>query len=167
MEQRGTAFDIVVEAERRINAPAEFIYSLIANYTTHHSQFLPSAISNLVVEKGGYGEGTAIVFDVTLGGRTRKVKALITEPRAGVLQETSVNDGTITTFEVIQDADASLVRIRTEFVSASGIQGWFERRFAPGMLRKVYREELANLDTYAQQQAAVGISSREPAVAMQ
>lgn len=166
MEQREQAFDILVEAERRINAPAEFIYSLIANYTTHHSEFLPSAISNLVVEKGGIGEGTVIVFDVKLGGRTRKARARITEPRPGVLQETIVNDGTLTTFEVTQGSDSSLVRIRTELSSASGIQGWFERRFVPRMLRKVYEEELANLDAYALQQVARTINLREPVAAI-
>lgn len=146
------AFDVQVEAERRIDAPPGLVYSLISDYERHHPAFLPDAFSNLTLEEGSVGEGTVIGFDLKLGGRSRRIRAHISEPRSGVLQETDLDTGAITTFEVSPEDDASRVRIQTAFASATGIQGWIERRFAPGMLRKLYTEELDNLDAYARRQ---------------
>lgn len=146
------AHDVQIEVERWITAPAGRIYPLIADYRTHHPAILPPAFSNLTVEQGGAGDGTVISFDLRLGGRTRRMRALITEPRPGVLQETDLELGAVTTFEVIQQLNASRVVIQTGFTSAPGIQGWFERRFAPAMLRKLYQQELDNLATYVSRQ---------------
>jgi hypothetical protein len=158
-------FDVQVEESGRVNAPAATTYGLIADYTTHHPAFLPPAITNLTVEQGGYGDGTVVSFDVRLGGRSRRMRARISEPREGVLLETDLDTGGVTTFIVTPDGAASRVTIRTEFTSAAGLTGWIERRFAPSMLRKVYRQELAHLDGYAQQQAAAGSPVGEPSPA--
>ncbi|HEX5166882.1 MAG TPA: SRPBCC family protein [Thermomicrobiales bacterium] len=156
-------FDVQAEESGRVNAPAATAYRLIADYTTHHPAILPPAITNLTVEQGGYGEGTVISFDVRLGGRSRRMRARISEPSEGVLLETDLDTGGVTTFIVTPDGDASRVTIRTEFTSAAGLTGWIERRFAPGMLRKLYRQELANLDTYARQQGDAAAPLNDPA----
>ena len=155
--------DVQVEVERWISAPADLIYPLIADYRTHHPAILPPAFSNLTVEQGGVGEGTVITFDLKLGGRTRRMQALITEPRPGVLQETDLEFGAVTTFEVTQQLNASRVVIQTGFPSAPGILGWFERRFAPGMLRKLYQQELDNLAAYVSRQPVETASLTKPA----
>ena len=155
--------DVQIEVERWISAPAGLIYPLIADYRTHHPAILPPAFSNLTVEQGGIGEGTVISFDLSLGGRKRRMQALITEPRPGVLQETDLELGAVTTFEVTQQLNASRVVIQTGFPSAPGIQGWFERRFAPGMLRKLYQQELDNLAAYVSRQPVKTVSLTEPA----
>ncbi len=159
MQQR--AHDVQLEVERRINAPADLIYRIIADYHTHHPAILPPAFSNLTVEQGGVGDGTVISFDLKLGGRKRQMRARISEPRPGVLEETDLEFGAVTSFEVTQEDDASRVAIRTSFPSAPGIQGWFERRFAPGMLRKLYSQELDNLTTYVRTQAIDQIAMTE------
>jgi hypothetical protein len=150
MQQR--AHDVQVEVERWISAPADTIYGLLADYRTHHPAILPPAFSNLTIEQGGVGDGTVISFDLKLGGKQRRMQALITEPRPGVLQETDLELGAVTTFEVTQQLNASRVVIQTSFPSAPGVQGWFERRFAPRMLRKLYGQELDNLVAYISSQ---------------
>jgi hypothetical protein len=50
----------------------------------------------------------------------------------------------------------SLVRIETVWQGAGGIGGFFERTFAPGVLRRLYSDELQRLDRYAGEQAAAG-----------
>jgi len=155
--------DIQIEAERRIAAPAEHLYAIIADYRTHHPAILPAAFSNLTIEQGGVGDGTVISFDLKMGGRKRRMRAAVSEPRPGVLQETDLDLGAITTFEVTQEADASRVVIRTSFPSAPGIQGWLERRFAPGMFRKLYAQELDNLAAYALRQQVETGNAAEPA----
>jgi hypothetical protein len=46
------------------------------------------------------------------------------------------------------------VKIATAWQGAGGVKGFFERAFAPRVLRGVYEDELRRLDTYARQQAA-------------
>ena len=148
--------DIRVDAERMISAPADLVYRLIADYRQHHPAFLPPAFSNLTVEQGGVGDGTVISFNLNVGGRTRRMRASISEPEPGrVLRETDLDTGGVTTFTVSPDRDETRVAIRTEFASAGGLQGWIERRFAPGMLRKLYAQELERLDAYAHELAGI------------
>ncbi|HYI13871.1 MAG TPA: SRPBCC family protein [Thermomicrobiales bacterium] len=161
MQQR--AHDVEIEVERWITAPADLIYPLIADYRTHHPAILPPAFSNFTVEQGGVGDGTVIGFDLALGGRTRRMRALISEPRPGLLQETDPEFGAVTTFEVTQQLNASRVVIQTGFPSAPGIQGWFERRFAPRMLRRLYQQELDNLAAYVSRQPVEPTSRSESA----
>lgn len=154
--------DIEARVERQIDAPAELVYRLIADYNNHHAEILPPSISDLVVEEGGIGEGTVISFDVEAGGRSRRMRAIVNEPRHGVLTETDLDTGSITTFTVTPRNDGSQVEIRTEFHSAPGLRGWIERRFAPRLLKKEYQKQLANLDRYAQEVASAADTSPHP-----
>jgi hypothetical protein len=145
-----TTGKIQVEAEHIVQAPALDVYSYIADYRNHHPNFLPAAFSNLVVEKGGIGTGTVISFNLRLAGMTRRIRATVDESDPGsVLKEISLDTDGVTTFEVIPHGSAALVRIHTEWTPSNGLQGWFERRFAPKMLADLFREELINLDLYA------------------
>ena len=146
---------IQVGAEKLIGAPAPVVYRIIADYREHHPNILPPAFSNLTVDEGGIGEGTAIQFDLRVGGQKRHMQARVEEPEPGrVLQERYLESGGVTIFEVIPAGTSSQVRIRTESPARGGIQGWIERRLAPRMLHQLYVDELDNLDRYARQQAA-------------
>jgi hypothetical protein len=48
------------------------------------------------------------------------------------------------------------VGIQTQWNGAGGIGGFFERTFAPRVMRKMYADELAKLDSYARRQARTG-----------
>lgn len=150
----GTTAMVRVESERLIEVQAAAVYGLIADYREHHPRFLPPAFSNLAVEEGGVGDGTVISFDLRAGGRQRRYRARIVEADPGrVLQEIDLDSGSVTTFEVIPEGEASRVRIRTEWSPSRGLQGWVERLLAPRLLRRLYADELANLDRYAHEQA--------------
>jgi hypothetical protein len=47
---------------------------------------------------------------------------------------------------------ASSVRISTTWDGARGIGGFFERTFAPRVMRAIYADELERLDAYAREQ---------------
>jgi hypothetical protein len=51
--------ELSVTAERRVGAPAEQTYRWIADFRIHHPRFLPPAFSDVHVEEGGVGAGTA------------------------------------------------------------------------------------------------------------
>ena len=145
-----------VSAERVLDAPADVVYHLIADYREHHRPegFLPPAFTDLVVEQGGVGTGTVIRFTKKLAGQSRTTTAAVTEPAPGrVLVETG--PGVVTTFTV-EPAGAQRARVRFDTVmEASGLQGLLTRLFAPGMLRPLYADELARLEQHARAHPAL------------
>jgi hypothetical protein len=85
--------------------------------------------------------------------RDRDYRMRVTEPSPGsVLVESDLDSSLVTTFTVTPQGSGSRVRIETKWQGAGGIGGFFERTFAPGVLRKLYGEELVNLDRYAREQ---------------
>ena len=145
---------IKVEAEKTIAAPAAAVYGYLADMREHHPHFLPPAFSDFVVESGGVGAGTVTRFKVTAGGRTREFRVTVAEPEPGrVMTETDANSSSVTTFTVTPDGDRSLVRIATTWDGAKGIGGFFERLFAPRVMKGIYADELERLDAYARERA--------------
>ena len=145
----------VASAEGTVAAPAERVYSYIADMREHHPHFLPPAFSDFQVESGGVGAGTVTRFRLTAGGRTREYRMDVAEPEPGrVLTESDTNSSAVTTFTVDGEGDESLVRISTAWDGASGIGGVFERMFAPRVLTAIYVDELRRLDAYAREQTS-------------
>jgi uncharacterized protein YndB with AHSA1/START domain len=147
---------INVSAERMISAPAETVYGYLADMRDHHPKFLPPSFSDFTVESGGVGAGTVTRFKTTAGGRTREYQMEVSEPEPGrVLQENDANSSLVTTFTVTPEGESSRVRIDTAWDGAGGIGGFFERTFAPRVMRGIYDDELERLDAYARQNAGV------------
>jgi len=146
---------IEVSARGAVSAPAAVVYGWLADYAQHHHQFLPDAFSDYNVEVGGVGTGTLVAFTVTAGGRSRPYKMAVTEPEPGrVLREADTGSSLVTTFTVTPEGSGSTVGITTTWTGAGGIGGFFERRFAPGAMKKIYEDELRRIEAYAQAQAA-------------
>jgi hypothetical protein len=143
-----------VMREREIDAPAELVYQILADYRQHHPNILPSAFSDFVVEEGGVGEGTVIRFAVTTGGRTQRFHQRIDEPEPGrVMREVDIDGDMVTAFTVTPLGERSHVRMETTWTS-SGLRGLIERFLAPMLLKPVYDQELGKLQEYAQRQVA-------------
>jgi Polyketide cyclase / dehydrase and lipid transport len=146
---------IEVSAERAIGAPAPAVYGYIADMREHHPKFLPPNFSDFQVESGGVGAGTVTRFTLAVGGRTRQYHMQVAEPQPGrVLTESDMDSSAVTTFTVTPQGGDCSVRIATRWQGAGGVGGFFERLFAPPVLRKLYADELGRLDAYARQQNA-------------
>jgi uncharacterized protein YndB with AHSA1/START domain len=140
---------VVASTERSIDAPADEVYSYLADMH-QHQRFLPPAFSDFQIEQGGVGAGTITSFKITAGGRTRSYRMQISEPTPGrTLVETDTGSSLVTTFNVTPQGDKSLVSITTSWDGASGIGGFFERTFAPRAVERLYHEALDRLNTYA------------------
>jgi Polyketide cyclase / dehydrase and lipid transport len=141
---------IHVSAESHIDAPADTVYGLIADMREHHPRFLPPAFTDFQVESGGVGAGTVASFKVTAGGRTRAYRMQVSEPEPGrLLRETDSNSSLVTDFAVTPDGTGANVHISTTWEGAGGIGGFFERLFAPRVMRGMYVDELGRLNEYA------------------
>ena len=72
------------------------------------------------------------------------------EPEPGrVLTESDTGSSLVTTWTVTPEGRDSRVRIETRWQGAGGVGGFFERLFAPRVLRRIYTDELERLDRYA------------------
>jgi hypothetical protein len=144
---------LVVSAERAVDAPADAVYRYIADYREHHPKFLPPAFSDFQVESGGVGAGTIVRFTLTAGGRAIASRAQVAEPEPGrVLTESGTDSSQVTTFTVTPEGSTSRVLISSTWKGAGGIGGFFERMFAPRVMRGILADELQRLDTYARRQ---------------
>ncbi len=144
-------------AEAVISAPAERAYRAIADFRGEHSKFLPPAFSRFQVEEGGVGAGTIVSFRMTVGGRSRDYRSAVTEPEPGrVLTESDLNSSAVTTFTVAPERgdEHCRVRIETTWQGAGGVGGFFERLFAPRVLRRLYADELGRLEAYLRKESA-------------
>ncbi len=156
MSTTSTGQTLRVEARANIGAAAPDVYRMIADYRTGHTRIIPRRyFRNLEVEKGGYGAGTLIRYDLLAFGTTYHARARVTEPQPGrVLVETDLEKGAVTTFTVEPlGGTQSRVTIATEMPTRFGVAGWLERAMTRRFLRRVYAAELAQLDSEVQSDA--------------
>lgn len=148
---------IQVSEERQIDAPPATVYGYIADHREHHPHFLPPAFSDFEIESGGVGAGTITRFKVTAGGRSREYRMEVAEPEPGrVMTESDTNSSLVTTWTVAPENGVSRVGISTTWDGAGGVGGFFERLFAPRVMRSIYADELERLNNYARERGAAG-----------
>lgn len=147
--------EIHVSADREMAAPPETVYRCLADYRQHHANILPPAFTDFQVESRGVGEGTVVRFQLHAGRRVRSYRMKVDEPEPGrVLTESDTASTLVTAWTVSPDGSGSTVRIDTRWQGAGGVGGFFERTFAPRVLRQIYSDELERLDRYTQEMAA-------------
>ena len=141
-----------VTASATVEASANVVYSVLADYQDGHPHILPQKyFTSLTVERGGVGDGTVIRFGMRAFGKTRESRAAVTEPEPGrVLVETVLDgDDIVTTFVVEPEEGRSRVTITTELRSAGGLLGALERFVTRNFLKRVYAAELEQLNDFA------------------
>jgi hypothetical protein len=139
---------VVAAAERVVRAPAEQVRAALADYEGARRRILTEQFSDYRVDSGGQGAGTRVHWRfAATSKRVRDQLMTVTEPVAGSLVESDANASMVTTWTVHgEDAGGTTVRVRTTWDGAGGIGGFFERMFAPRVLRRVYDEMLQRLE---------------------
>ncbi|MFN8466610.1 MAG: SRPBCC family protein [Caldilineaceae bacterium] len=147
--------DIQVAVSASIDAPPARVYEVLADYRNHHPNILPKAyFAKVEITKGGQGVGTEFVANMNIYGSKRTFHMTVSEPEPGrVLAETDAKLGTYTTFTVepLEGGAKSKVTIATTSKASTGIGSWLERLTTPMIMRKIYQEELEQLNAYMQQ----------------
>jgi Polyketide cyclase / dehydrase and lipid transport len=142
--------DIVVLLDRVYDASPDIVFGALADYKDVRPRILPPEMTGYDLIEGGQGDGTRFAYELrATKKRVRKVEATVTEPEAG-RQLLEVDDGS--SLEVMWHvADAaggrSRVTVRVSWSGSSGVGGFFERRFAPTGIRRIYGAELDRLAT--------------------
>jgi hypothetical protein len=139
---------VVATTERDVAAPADRVRQALADYSGMRPRILPEQFSEYRVESGGSGAGTHASWRfAATSKRVREQSVDVTAPDEATLVETDRNSSMVTRWTV-QPAGAgrSRVAVRTAWNGAGGIGGFFERRFAPRGLVRVYDRMLESLE---------------------
>ncbi|HST81004.1 MAG TPA: SRPBCC family protein [Kineosporiaceae bacterium] len=142
--------DIVVTVEQAYDASAETVFGALADYAAIRPTILAPEITDYQVLEGGAGAGTRISYHLhATKKRVRQVDASVAEPVAGKqLLEADRNSSLEVLWDVAANAAGrSQVTVRVSWQGATGIGGFFERRFAPAGIGRIYRTELERLQS--------------------
>lgn len=141
------------EASAVIDAPPAHVYEIIADYREGHQAILPRPyFQEMRVLAGGRGAGTAVAIDMNVFGKKVAYHMQVSEPEPGrVLREEDAAVDTVTTFTVdpVAGGAQSRVTITSTAQAGPGISGWLERWTTPSIMRRIFRKELAQLNTVA------------------
>ncbi|MBP2330591.1 putative secreted protein [Kibdelosporangium banguiense] len=137
---------VTAVAERTIDAPAEKVRALVADYADSRPKILTEQYFDYLLVEGGTGAGTKASWKLqATSKRVRDVAATVSEPEPGTLVEKDANSTMVTTWTVREADGKSLVRIETSWEGVGGIGGFFEKTFAPGGLKRIYDGVLVKL----------------------
>jgi len=137
-------------AERLIDAPPAAVYTVLADYTTHHPRIMPAPpFSELEVEAGGVGAGTIFHITVRMLGRRQRLHMRVAEPEPGhVLTETNLDTGVVTEFTVVPRGSRTLAGMSSEWETQSGLRGLVDRLATPRLMGRMFAKQLHQLDQY-------------------
>lgn len=152
-----------VEQTATIDASADEIYDILANYRDTHPQILPKQyFSDLEVESGGTGAGTVFRVRTHVLGMGQRFHMVVREPEPGrVLSETDTTTGMVTRFIVqpVDDGRRARVTIATDWQVQDGLKGWLEGLTTPPIMRRIYATELRQIASFIQARRATTSSA--------
>ena len=141
---------VTATTRRTIGADPDAVAAAIADYRDVRPRILTQHYSDYRVDEGGQGPGTVAhwVLQAT-SKRSRDQLVDVTTDPAGAVVETDRNSSMVTTWTVEREGTAqATVVVDTRWQGASGVGGFFERRFAPPGLRRIHDAVLANLERH-------------------
>ena len=145
-----------------IDAPPQVVYDILADYHDGHPHILPPKyFRGLDVEQGGIGAGTVILVHSSVMGRAQTMRMAVSEPEPGrVLMETDVDSGIVSTFtcDPVAEGRQTRLTIATDWPIGPGLSGFMNRLLIPGILRRMYADELQVIARYLADRGATGSS---------
>jgi hypothetical protein len=135
---------VVARASAPVPAAPEVVLEFLRDYREDRERILTDNYTAYRVEQGGKGEGTVYAYHFTAGGRERDYRLHVQE-REGGLEEGDQMSSFVSVWTVVPGSGGSIVTIESSWDGAAGIGGFFERRFAPAGLRRIYAQVLSRL----------------------
>lgn len=135
-------------ASGHIKASPESVYAIFADYRVGHPAVLPRPpFTTLNVLEGGVGEGTKIEVGMSILGRERRIRGVVSEPEPGRVLAEIYDDPNIgtTTFTVERnEGGGTFLTLATRGqTTLGGFWGQIESFLTCWFLRWTYRKEIA------------------------
>jgi hypothetical protein len=133
--------------ERVLEASPEQVFDALADYESTRPTIQPVQYSQYQVREGGKGAGTVVAWRLqATEKRVRECVFTVTEPTPGQLVEKDANSTMVITWTVTPAGEGrAKVVVEAAWNGASGIGGFFERKFAPKGLNRLHDETLNRL----------------------
>jgi uncharacterized protein YndB with AHSA1/START domain len=133
--------------ERIIAAQPDDVFDALADYAETRASVLTEHFSEYEVREGGDGEGSLVHWKLhATSKRVRDCLMDVSEPSDDELVEKDRNSSMVTTWRVTPAGEGKArVSVTTVWNGAGGIGGFFERKFAPKGLARIYDGVLAKL----------------------
>jgi hypothetical protein len=135
---------VVAKASAQFAAAPDRVLEFLRDYRESRPRILTENWTAYRVEQGGRGEGTVYAYHFTAGGRERDYRMHVSE-HGGRLEEQDQGSTFVSTWSVEPSPPGSMVTIESSWQGATGIGGFFEARFAPRGLARIYLQVLAAL----------------------
>ncbi|WAJ44971.1 SRPBCC family protein [Mycobacterium sp. Aquia_216] len=128
-----------------LNVDPAATLAAVADYQTVRPKILSPQYSEYQVLQGGQGQGTVVKWKLqATKSRSRDVQANVDVAGHSVIEK-DANSSMVINWTVAPAGPGSSVTVKTSWVGAGGIKGFFEKTFAPLGLKKIQGEVLANL----------------------
>jgi Polyketide cyclase / dehydrase and lipid transport len=128
-----------------VNAEPAAAFAAVADYQTVRPKILSPQYSDYQVVQGGQGPGTVAKWRLqATKSRVRDVQVNVDVAGHTVIEK-DANSSMVTNWTVAPAGPGSSVTVKTSWVGAGGVKGFFEKTFAPLGLKKIQGEVLANL----------------------
>lgn len=140
---------IHARAERIIDAEPEVVWAALTDYANTRARILPANYLDYHAERGVDGVSATLTYRLRAGGRERAYCMDVEEATPGQLLVERDQTSTFTTrwlVERIGPGQHTRIRLASEWESrARGVNGFFERQFAPMGIRRIHQETLLRL----------------------
>ena len=128
-----------------INVDPATTLTTVADYQNVRPKILSPQYSEYQVLQGGQGAGTVAKWRLqATKSRVREVHVDVDVAGHTVIEK-DANSTMVTNWTVAPAGPGSSVTVKTTWVGAGGIKGFFEKTFAPLGLKKIQSEVLDNL----------------------
>jgi Polyketide cyclase / dehydrase and lipid transport len=128
-----------------LNVDPAATLAAVADYQNVRPKILSPQYSEYQVLQGGQGQGTVVKWKLqATKSRSREVQAAVDVAGHTVIEK-DANSSMVTNWTVAPAGPGSSVTVKTSWVGAGGVKGFFEKTFAPLGLKKIQGEVLANL----------------------
>ena len=140
---------IHAKAERIIDAGPTDVWAALTDYTRTRPQILPDNYQDYHAEQAAGESGATVTYRLRAGGRERSYRMRVEEvtPEQEIIERDEMSSFTTHwLMERVGPGEHTRVRLSSEWDSrASGVSGFFERRFAPSGVRRIHEETLLRL----------------------
>lgn len=128
-----------------INAEPSAALDALADYQNVRPKILSAHYTEYHVLQGGHGQGTIATWKLrATKSRVRDVRVNVDVAGRTVIEK-DVNSSMVSNWTVAPAGPGCSVTVKTTWTGAGGVQGFFEKTFAPLGLKKIQAEVLANL----------------------
>ncbi|MEU5876182.1 SRPBCC family protein [Spirillospora sp. NPDC047279] len=139
---------VTATAEKTFAASPDQVFTALGDYDGARRKILTEHFSEYEVREGGQDEGTVVHWKLAATSkRVRDCLVSVSVPGERTLVERDANSSLVTTWTVAPEGSGARVKVESTWDGAGGVGGFFERRFAPSGLRRIYEGQLAKLET--------------------